>query len=712
MKSAPPIQIKELLTMSKKILAFLLVAAMLCSFAACGVDLNGSTAGNTTDAPTNAPTDAPTQPTEPEPTVPADSWEEYEIITIEQALELCGDSGNVTTERYYIAATVTSIDNAQYGAMTIQDETGSISVYGTYSADGSIGYAQMDDKPFKGDKVLLHCILQNYNGTKEVKNARLIDFQRAKVDVDEDDYTTMTIAQAREAADETLVKVSGVVARVTYANGMIPSGFILVDQTQAIYVYDSDAAQRVKNGNTVTILASRTTWILDTEKTNAEKYGYKGCTQLDRVTLLENDEKTDGKFDTSWITETTVKEIMDNPVSNDITSTIYKVNALITRHDGNGFINYYINDLDGKTGSYTYTQCNGSDFSWMDEFDGKICTVYLSPLNCKSTASGCNYRFLPVAVEYEGFVFDTNNAAEHAVKYYGVPQFQNLYTGNPALELVNSVSSELLGFENATLSYSSSDPSVISIDGNVMNCKKSGTAIITVTGKYNGVVYEEKVTIVVEMAEQIDAGTVQNAIDAELGETVTIRGVVAASLVNKDGFYIIDETGVIAVLTDSETLGTLKLGYEVVIEGTRAFDGKKEDSTWCTTCVKNAKVLANYYGNHAYNTTTFITGKTLSDFAALDVNEDHTTEVYVVKATIKYVETPFFTRYDLTDGNVTVNLYSANGGQYSFLKPYKDQEVTIELVPCNWSSKSQYPGCILSITTADGTRIVNNCNFG
>ncbi len=694
--------------MSKKILAFLLLAAMLCSFVACGEKTDGTTTGNAaTNAPTTAPTTAPTDPTDP-----ADPWEKYEIITIAQALELCGEVGNVTTDRYYIAATVTSIDNAQYGAMTIQDETGSMSVYGTYSADGSIGYAEMTDKPFKGDKVLLHCILQNYNGTKEIKNARLIDFERAKVDVDEDDYTAMTIAQAREAADETLVKVSGVVARVTYANGKIPSGFLLVDETQAIYVYDSDAAQRVHNGNTVTILASRTTWILDTEKTNAEKFGYKGCTQLDRVTLLENDEKTDGKFDTSWITESTVKEIMDNPVSEDITSTIFKVNALITRHDGNGFINYYINDLDGKTGSYTYTQCNGDDFSWMDEFDGKICTVYLSPLNCKSTASGCNYRFLPVAVEYEGFVFDTNNAAEHAVKYYGVGQFQNLYTGNPALKLVTSVSSELLGFENATLSYRSSDPSIISIDNNVMNCHKSGVAIITVVGEYGNVTHEETVTIRVEIAEQIDAGTVQEAVAAKIGDTVTIRGVVAASLVNKDGFYIIDETGVIAVLTDKETLSTLKLGQEIVIEGTRAFDGKKEDSTWCTTCVKSAKVLANYYGDHQYSTATFITGKTLADFASLDVNEDHTTEVYVVKATIKYVETAFYTRYDLTDGNVTVSLYSANGGQYSFLKPYRDQEVTIELVPCNWSSKKSYPGCILSITTADGTRIVNNCNFG
>ncbi len=678
--------------MKRVFLCILSLVLVLGLFAGCSGDQNPT--GTTAPSESAAPTEG----------------EKYDTITIEKALELCGSEGNVTTERYYIRGTVVSVTNAQYGAMVIKDETGSISVYGTYSADGSIGYAAMDDKPYKGDEVLLYCILQNYNGTKEVKNAQLISFTHADVDVDESKYTQMTIADARKAEDDTLIKTTGVVARVTYADGMKPNGFLLVDNTQSIYVYDADAAQRVQNGNTVTILASRTTWVLDTEKDNAAKYGYKGCTQLDRVTLLENDGKTDTKFDTSWVTESTVKEIMDNPVSNDITSTIFKVNALVTRQDGKGFINYYINDLDGKTGSYTYTQCSGSDFAWLDAFDGKICTVYLVPLNCKSTASGCAYRFLPVAVEDNGFKFDLNDTAEHIVKYYGVGQFQTAYTGNPALELVQSISSELLGFKDAKLTYKSSDSSVISIDGNVMNCHKNGTAVITVTGTYDGKTYSQDVTIQIEFAQQIDAGTVKDAIDAKVGDKVTIKGIIAASLVNKDGFYIIDDTGIIAVLTDADTLATLQQGQEIIIEGVRDFDGKKEDSTWATTCVKNAKVLVNNYGKHEYSTKNFITGKTLADFAALDVNEDHTTEVYVVKAKVNYVETNFYTLYTLISGDVSVNLYCANGKQYSFLKPYVDQEITLELVPCNWSSKSSYPGCVLSVITDSG-KIYNTLNF-
>lgn len=464
-------------------------------------------------------------------------------------------------------------------------------------------------------------------------------------------------------------------------------------------------------GNKISVAASKAMWILDTEVSNANKFGYQGCNQLEDATLIENDEG-EHDFDKSWITETTVKEIMDNPVSEDITTIIYKVTALVRRVEGKGFTNYYFNDLDGTTGSYTYSQYSGKDFAWLDEFDGKICTVYLMALNCKSVAAGCTYRFLPVAVEDEGFRFNTDDAAEHAVKYYGVDQFQSTYSGDPALELIETVSSELLGFENATLSYTSSDSSVISVTDGVMHCHKSGTAQITITGEYNGKRYEEKVTISVKMAEQVDAGNVKSAIDATVGEKVTIRGIVAASLVNKTGFYIIDETGVIAVLTDAETLATLKLGNEVVIEGTRAFEGKNEDSVYCTTCLKNAKVVANYYGDHEYSTATFITGKTLADFNALDVNEDHTTEVYIVKATIELIETNFYTSLKLVDGSVSVNLYCASAGQYNFLKQFAGQEVTLELAPCNWSSKDKkYPACALAVYLENGEKIVNSLNF-
>ena len=638
----------------------------------------------------------------------------YTTITIAEALELCGESGNVTTERYYIRATVKSIDNANFGVMTICDETGEIGVYRTDNADGTVNYSAMTDRPYAGDEVLLYCTLQNYNGTREIKSAYLIEFKKAEHNFDETDYTAMSIADARDAAKGTLVKVDGVVAKITYANGRIPSGVILVDETQSIYVYDSELAARVAIGNKIEILATKTYWILDTEQNSAAKFGYIGCNQLENAKLISNDNGSHD-FDKSWITESTVKEIMDNPVNVDITTTIFKVNALVNKVDGAGFVNYYINDLDGKTGSYVYTQCNGSDFSYLDQFDGKICTVYLMPLNAKSTSSDCFYRFLPILVEDNGFVFDTTKAAEHAVKYYGVTTIASNYTGDPAIELVTSVSSTLLGFENATLSYSSDNESVVyftTADGKtVLHCGRTGTANVTIKGAYNGVEYSETITISVTANEEYPSITIAEAIGKEVGEIVTIRGIVGPSVVNKSGFYLFDETGMVAVTVDASVFATIEIGHEVVLQGKRDCFKDAAKTHAGQIAISNCTVLANYYGEHDYPTNNFITGKTLLDLYNLNVNEDHSTEVYIVKATIVFNETAYYTNLQLTaDGVSKYTLYCSGAGQYSFLKDYAGQEVTLEIAPCNWNNKTYYAGCVLAVYTADG-KVLNELNF-
>lgn len=669
------------------------------------------TDGTTTTTTTTTSTE------KPDTGEPQHPWNrDYDIITIAEALELCGEEGNVTTERYYIWGTVLSIDNAQYGAMTIADGTGTISVYGTYSADGSVNYSALEDKPYKGDEVLLWCILQNFNGTKEVKNARLIDFERAPTGgVDPADYTQMSVAEAREAETGEKIRASGVVACITYANGYKPSGVYLVDSTGSIYVYDGDLAARVSVGNQITVLASKTYWVLEDEQGNARKHGYGGCCQLEDATLLENDnEKHD--FDTSWITESTVKSIMETPVSENVTTNIYKVTALVSKKVGTGFTNYYFYDLDGKTGTYTYTQCNGGDFAWLDEFDGKICTVYLSPINAKSTTTDCYFRLIPVKVVDEGFEFDLADTPKHVVEYYGLPQFLNTYSGDPKKELVGEISSELLGFEGATLSYSSSDESVISFDvadGKIiLRCHKQGDATVTVTGKYGEATYSASISISVVLGEEPDSITVGEAIEAKSGDTVVVKGIVGPSLVNRDGFYLIDETGVIAVtVKNSEVWEGLAVGHEIILTGTRTVVTKGKNESVGQTCIADAEILLNNYGEHDYSTATFITGKTLADIAALDVTEDHSTSVYIVKATVSVTETQYYTSIALADGDTKLTLYSSSANQYSWLKEYAGQEITLEIAPCNWNDKTYYTGCALAVIAEDGTRTVNTLNF-
>ena len=683
----------------------IMLTLLVCMFAACS---NGEV------TPTPTPTTAPAETPEATPTeTPA---AEPKVITIEEALKLCGEPGNTTEERYYIRGTVEKMINAAYGNMIVTDETGSITVYGTYSADGSLKYSEMTEKAFEGDEVLLHCILQNYNGTKEVKNARLIEFKKVEVVIDETKYTDMSIADIRVATADTLVKTDGVVAAITYANGMVPSGVILVDETQSIYVFDSNLAQQVKVGNTVTILGAKAYWILEKEMESAAKFGYKGCCQITDVILVSNDGQTTG-FNKSWIPESTVKTMVENPITEDITTAIYKVNAFVKKVEGTGFTNYYFFDLDGETGSYTYTQCNGSDFAWLDTYDGKICTVYLTALNAKSSSSGCVYRLFPVEVLDEGFTFDTANTAKHVVDYYGVDQFTDFYSGNPAIELITTVSSELLGFADAKLSYSSDNTGVVSFteaDGKVtFNCISSGTANVTVTGSYNDISYSETITITVEIAtaDAYDYITVGEAINTERNTEVIVKGIVGPSLVNKDGFYLIDETGVIAVqVADQATLADLEIGHEVILKGTRDVKTKGGADYFGQSNLYNSEVLTNLYGSHEYSTATFDNTLTLADFYNLDPTVDYTTKVYVLQATVTVNETAYYTNIDLINSDTKVSLYCANANQYNWLKQFAGQEVTMEIAPCNWNDKKYYRGCVLAVYTENG-KVLNNLNF-
>lgn len=527
------------------------------------------------------------------------------------------------------------------------------------------------------------------------------------------EYADLTVSEAREAKAGEKLSLDGTVACIVYAFGMEPCGFYLVDGTDSIYVYDKEAAKSVSVGNTVRLNASKTYWVLDSEKENAEKFGYGGACQLEDVQIVSNDGSV-SDFNKDWIPSSTVKEMLEIPFTENPTTTLFKVNALVTKAEGSGFVNYYFNDIDGETGSYVYTQCSGSDFAWLDKFDGKICTVYLSIINAKSTQSGCVYRFLPVFVSDDGYVFDTKDAGRYAVEYVGLGQFLKAYTGDPELTLIESVSSELLGFENASLSYKSSDESVIRFtkkdNALIMNCVGNGTATVTVTGRYGSDEYSKDIEISVSGADTVDFVTVAEAIGAEVGEEITVGGIVGPSLVNKVGFYLIDESGVIAVLTDAETMKTVEIGHKIVLKGVRHNNTKGGAGYFGQTCIKDAAIVSNGYGKHEYSTATFITDKTLADFYALDVKTDHSTSVFVLKATVELVETSYYTNIELKSGDTTVTLYCSSANQYSWLKPFAGVEITMELAACNWNDKSYYRGSVLSVITEDG-KIYNELNF-
>lgn len=702
---------------NRKFLSLFLSVLSCATLVSCGE-------GNNTSAPSNTGTvTTPSTPSAPS------SKDEKKIYTIAELIAMMPSDGSATTERYYVRAKIKSIDDAGFGSMTIEDSTGTLSVYGTYSADGAKRYSELDEKPVKGDTVLLYGTIQNYkNKTPEIKSGWIIEFTKGIPSWSEDDYTEMTIGEAREAAVDSLVKVTGVVSRITFASGMKPNGFIIVGDNSSIYVYDNQIATAVAIGNKITLLAKKTMFISSKEAKYAKKFGYKGACQLIDGHLLSNDELTND-LDLSFAQEKTVKEVIETSPSDNITSLIYHSNALIKRvqNEGQNFVNYYIDDLDGKTGSYVYTACDGKDFAWMDQYDGKICSVYYTALNAKSTSTGVLFRFLPIKIEDNNYKFDIAEAPKFAVEYYGLEQFDTVYSADPSKEMLTSVTSDLLNFGTATLSYSSNNTDLAYFetgkDGKVIfhiNNETEGTATITVTGHLDGQTDFSK-TMDIKITKPVDVSSAVNvkaAIDASKDTELLVKGVIGPSLVNKNGFYLIDETGSLAVVMNStDEFNGLQIGQTVYIKGKRDLFASARNGTpsYFESCMTGCQIVKNEFGNVDYSTASFIKGKTLADLIALPVTDNyHTAEVYVITAGLKFVSTKNYSNAYLKDGDSEMRLYCTNASsQYQWINPYVDdtKTYTMEVAVCNWNNKNYYTACLLSITDSNGNKVMNTLNF-
>lgn len=637
---------------NRKFLSLFLSVLSCATLVSCGEGNNTSAPSNTGTVTTPSTPSAPSSKPSTDENNSSKNEDEKKIYTIAELIAMMPSDGSVTTERYYVKAEIKSIDNADYGAMTIEDPTGTLSVYGTYSADGAKRYSELDEKPVKGDTVLLYGTIQNYQSkTPEIKSGWIIEFTKGIPSWSEDDYTEMTIGEAREAAVDSLVKVTGVVSRITFANGMKPNGFIIVGDNSSIYVYDNQIAIEVAVGNKITLLAKKTMFIASKEASSAKKFGYKGACQLIDGHLLSNDESTND-LDLSFAQEKTVKEVIETSPSANITSLIYHSNALIKRvqKEGQSFVNYYIDDLDGKTGSYVYTACDGKDFAWMDQYDGKICSVYYTALNAKSTSTGVLFRFLPIKIEDNNYQFDKAEAPKFAVEYYGLEQFDTSYSADPEKEMLTSVTSDLLNFGTATLSYSSNNTALAYFengeDGKVIfhiNSGSEGTATITVTGHLDGQTDFSK-SMDIKITKPVDVSSAVNvkaAIDASKGTELLVKGVIGPSLVNKNGFYLIDETGSLAVVMNStDEFNGLQIGQTVYIKGKRDLFASARNGTpsYFESCMTGCQIVKNEFGNEDYSTASFIKGKTLADLIALPVADNyHTAEVYVITAGLKFV---------------------------------------------------------------------------
>lgn len=706
----------------RKNLSLLFITVFVLSLGACSNEIsnnesqNDITSNTTLDTNNSSGNDGSDS---------VDSSEEGPIdvtyLSVSEAVALANEVGEEgTAQKQYVTGYVKSITNANYGEMYITDGTNDLYIYGVYSADGSKRYPELEEKPYTGDEVFLYGYVKTYNGSPEMGASWLQKMISHQGEIDIADYTKCSILEARNAVKGSKVSVGGVVAKINHASGMVPNGFYLIDSTSSIYVYSKEIAGRVEEGEEIELAGVRDDYILDSETNLAQKYGYQGAIQIADAVFIKSNGKNK-EFNKSWITTSSVKDMMDTPLTNNITSQVFKVNAIVNKTPGQGFTNYYFNDLDNKTGSYVYSMCNGGDFAYLDQFDGKICTVYLAIHNAKSTNSGIIYRLMPISVEENNnFSMSDEEIINFALKYYAKEQFLETYNSDPELEVLTSVSNEYIPFNNVTLSYESDNDLISFTNENqklIMHVGDgNGTVNVTMKGSYNGKNVSTVIQIKVSNVDIPNTKTVAEVIQTEDGETVTIKGIVMSSLVNQTGFYLNDGTGVIAIRTSKDTISNIELGNEVVMQGTRKHVVKDGSSNKGQSCVDDATLVANLMGKNEYSTATFInkTFDEIFEYKNLQATTDLTTNVYVTTCYLVKKGSQYSTNYYLSNkaGDKQYLLYAGSGSQYSDFDSFAtgSQELTVSFMLVDWNTKTEYRACLIS--ASDGaTTVLNSLNF-
>ena len=101
-------------------------------------------------------------------------------LTIAQAIEKANAAGSAySTTNYVVTGKVKSIANTTFGNLTIEDETGSLYIYGVYSADGSVRFDKMvkGQQPSVGDTITLLGPLGTYSNSPQMKNSWMLNIE-------------------------------------------------------------------------------------------------------------------------------------------------------------------------------------------------------------------------------------------------------------------------------------------------------------------------------------------------------------------------------------------------------------------------------------------------------------------------------------------------------------------------------------------------------
>ena len=189
-------------------------------------------------------------------------WDsDLDVITVDEALALDPGTGKTTDDMYYVIGKVSEITNTRFGngSLVSKDESKTIGIYGMYDITGATRYDAMgDNAPVADDVIVLYSAINNFNGTVQLKNARLaqlngtslipeltgIELNKSTAEVNVGSQVTLTVSPAPAGALFDASKVTwasdhpefatveaGVVAGVAAGEAKITASYKVDDET-------------------------------------------------------------------------------------------------------------------------------------------------------------------------------------------------------------------------------------------------------------------------------------------------------------------------------------------------------------------------------------------------------------------------------------------------------------------------------------------------
>lgn len=524
------------------------------------------------------------------------------------------------------------------------------------------------------------------------------------------EVTLTTIANVRSGSVGSSYSIKGIVVCMNYTGQTTPyiTGFWIADATDSIYVYGQEVSAKVAKGNEVTLTGTKDYYIPTNDTNAATSANYKGMLQLKDPILLSNDGETTHTIP-HIATAITVEELSQKALTEDISGKLFVVNGRYSVSTNSAFSNYTITDLNRVDSLLAYTQSNGKDYAWTNDYDGKAVEMTLIISLAKPAVNA--WRFCPVSFDQE----ITVTAQEEA--QYGVIRAENQFAQSYDVDTTVTLPEEdpLLTGLIRTFTSTSSQVSITEASGTYTIAIKAtpiGTASIAISCAYQTATATGAADFSLVAPTHFETISLAEARKAADGTSVTVEAVVARvtykSSMTKQGLFLADGTGSLFAYSGDDTLANVADGNKVVVTGTMAHYIKNAENATAASYTGDLQITNFTVKNIDTNVYAIPSGAVIADQTIKGIMStlpatNLTSNIYRLKA--KIVKTagtyPSFAVADYDDNSVTLPLYSQNSAaDFTWLDGYDGKNVTLVVGIQNLNlraSNSNWRGCPLAI---------------